>query len=113
MGQLLYQQQDGSLELDGLLLQHGDKIALRILNAWVPGTVAHDQVGWYFVTSEHVGIRLKTGLKGRLLSRASETISVQGHDKSTKGVNCQQHAPSVLFQRQETSNHHLHLDEYG
>jgi hypothetical protein len=74
MGRLIYHQQYGLLELDGFLLKQGDKIELRILNAWVPGTVAHDESGWYFLTPDHVGIRLKTGLKARLLSLATEQL---------------------------------------
>jgi hypothetical protein len=68
MGQLIVHQKDGLLELDGLLLQSDDQVEIRVIDSWVPGTIAHNQYGWYFLTSEQVGIRLQTGLLARLLS---------------------------------------------
>lgn len=74
MGRLIYHQQYGLLELDGFLLQQGDQIEIRILGSWISGPVAHDQFGWYFLTPEQVGIRLRTGLNARLLSLTSESL---------------------------------------
>ena len=54
MGRLIHHQQYSQLELDGFLLQHGDRVEIRILGSWVPGQVAHDQYGWYFLTPEQV-----------------------------------------------------------
>ena len=74
MGRLIHHQQYSLLELDGFLLQHGDRVEIRILGSWVPGTVAHDQFGWYFLTPNQVGIRLKTGLSAHLISLAAEAL---------------------------------------
>lgn len=72
MGQIIIHQKDGLLELDGLLLQTGDQVELRIFGAFIPGTIAHDQRGWYFVTSDQVSIRLQTGLHARLIRPSSQ-----------------------------------------
>lgn len=80
MGRLIYHQQYGLLELDDFLLQHGDQVEILILGSWVSGIIAHDQNGWFFLTREKVGIRLRTGLAAHLLSLASDTPA------STKGA---------------------------
>ena len=72
MGQLTIAQQDGLLELDGLLLHTEDDIEILLLGSWVPGAVSHDERGWYLATREGTGIRLQTGLPARLLSLSSE-----------------------------------------
>jgi hypothetical protein len=72
MGQLIVYQKDGLLELDGFLLQSDDQAEIYLFGSWIPGTIAHDQRGWYFLTRDHVGIRLQTGLPARLLSLSSE-----------------------------------------
>ena len=61
-------QQDGLLELDGFLLQPGDRAEIRVLGSWVPGIIARDKRGWYFLTSDQMGIRLQTGVLTRLHS---------------------------------------------
>lgn len=80
MGRLIYHQQYSLLELDGFLLQHGDRVEIRILGSWVPGMVAHDQFGWFFLTPDQVGIRLRTGLSARLVSLGTDAVA------STKGA---------------------------
>ena len=72
MGQLIVHQKYGLLELDGFLLQSGDRAEIRLIGAWIPGTIAHDQQGWYFLTRDGVGVRLQTGLPARLLSLSSD-----------------------------------------
>ena len=67
MGRLIIHQKDGLLELDGFLLQAGDRAEIRVLGSWVPGIIAHDKRGWYFLTPDQAGIRLQTGLVTRLL----------------------------------------------
>jgi Domain of unknown function (DUF5348) len=74
MGRLIVHQKDGLLELDGFLLQVGDRVEIRLIGSWVPGTIAHDRQGWYFLTPDQVGIRLQTGLFARLLSLSSESL---------------------------------------
>ena len=76
MGQLIVHQKDGLLVLDGFLLQRGDRVVIRLIGSWVPGIIAHDQRGWYFLTSDQVGIRLQTGLFARLLSLSSNPLSL-------------------------------------
>ena len=68
MGQLIVHQKDGLLELDGFLLQSGDRAEIRLMGSWIPGVIAHDRQGWYFLTRDGVGIRLQTGLPASLLS---------------------------------------------
>ena len=70
MGQLINFQQEGLLELDGFLLQIGDHIELLLFGSWIPGTISHNERGWYLTTREETGIRLQTGLSARLLSLA-------------------------------------------
>lgn len=67
MGRLIIHEKDGSLELDGFLLQIGDQMELRILGSWLPGSIGHDKRGWYFLTPNKGGIRLHTGLLARAL----------------------------------------------
>ncbi len=73
MGKLIVHEKDGLLELDGFLLQTGDQVEIRLLGAFVPGIIAHDQQGWYFLTRGRVGIRLQTGLLARLFSLSSQS----------------------------------------
>jgi hypothetical protein len=72
MGQLIVHQKNGLLELDDFLLQLGDRVEIRLMGTWIPGTIAHDQQGWYFLTRDGVGVRLQTGLLAHLLSLSSE-----------------------------------------
>ena len=75
MGQLIIHSKDGNLELDGFLLQVGDQIEMRLIDSWVRGQIAHDQGGWYFLTPNHVGIRLRTGLTARSLVIPPQLLS--------------------------------------
>ena len=65
---------DSLLELDGFLLHVGDQVEIRLIGAFVPGTVDRDQQGWYFLTRDQVGVRLQTGMVARLLSLSSESF---------------------------------------
>ena len=67
MGQLIIHQEGNLLELSGFLLEVGDQVEVLHLGSWLPGTIAHDQQGWYFqsfgyVESSRANIRLQTGL---------------------------------------------------
>lgn len=73
MKQLIVHEKEGLLELEGFLLQTGDQLEIRLFGFWVPGTIAHDQGGWYFLTQNQVGIRLQTGLTARSLLLPSTT----------------------------------------
>jgi hypothetical protein len=68
MGRLIVHQKDNLLELDGFLLQAGDRAEIRVIGCWIPGIIARDKHGWYFLTSDQVEIRLQTGLVTRLPS---------------------------------------------
>jgi hypothetical protein len=72
MGRLIVHQKDGLLELDGFLLHAGDRAEIRVIGFWIPGIIAHDKKGWYFLTSGQVGIRLQTGLVAHLLLLAEK-----------------------------------------
>jgi hypothetical protein len=74
MGQLMIFQKEGLLELDGFLLQAGDRVEMLLFGAWVPGSIAHDRRGWFLLTREGMGIRLQTGLVAHLLSLSSEFL---------------------------------------
>jgi Domain of unknown function (DUF5348) len=74
MGQLIIHEKDGLLELDGFLLQIGDQVEIRLIGAFVPGIIDHDQQGWYFLTRDRVGIRLQTGLLARLFSLSPQSL---------------------------------------
>lgn len=71
MGQIIIHQESDLLELSGFLLEVGDQVEILHLGTWLPGTLAHDQQGWYFqsfgnVESLRAHIRLQTGLTARL-----------------------------------------------
>jgi hypothetical protein len=70
MGKLIVE--GDHLELDGSLLQAGDQVEIHLIGAFVPGVIACDQWGWYFLTRYQVGIRLQTGLLTRLLLPSSQ-----------------------------------------
>jgi hypothetical protein len=53
------------LELNGSVVHSGDWLELCVLGYWIPGQVAVDDSGWYFLTLNHVGIRLRPGLRAR------------------------------------------------
>lgn len=74
MERLIIHESDEILELNGFVLQNGDEVELGVLGSWIAGSVAHDQRGWYLRTSEHAGIRLRTGLAARILWLAPEPV---------------------------------------
>ena len=71
MGQLILHDKENLLELDGFLLQTGDQVELCLFGTFIPGTIAHNQRGWYFLTSFQVGIRHQTGLLVHLCELAT------------------------------------------
>jgi len=68
------------LELNGYRLKPGDWLELYVFGHWIPGRVDADASGWYILTLDHVGIRLRAGLRARLTQdtlaciRPSETL---------------------------------------
>ncbi|MFL5690770.1 MAG: DUF5348 domain-containing protein [Ktedonobacteraceae bacterium] len=53
------------LELNGSVVHAGDWLELCVFGYWIPGQVAVDDSGWYFLTLDNVGVRLHAGLKAR------------------------------------------------
>lgn len=74
MERIIVHESDEILELNGFVLQSGDQVEIVVLGSWIAGGVAHDQRGWYLRTSEHAGIRLRTGLAARILNLAPEPV---------------------------------------
>jgi hypothetical protein len=65
-GILVSHREQKGLELNGHLLQGGEWLELHVFGFWVPGLVAKDSTGWYLLTPDGVGIRLRAGLTARL-----------------------------------------------
>ncbi|GCE47152.1 hypothetical protein EI42_00675 [Thermosporothrix hazakensis] len=55
-----------SLLLNGQALSIGQNLEVCILGHWLPGQVAHDTTGWYLLTPDRIGIRLRAGVLVRL-----------------------------------------------
>ena len=66
IGIVVSHREQKGLELNGHLLQDGEWLELRVFGFWVPGLVAKDSTGWYLLTPDGVGIRLRAGLTARL-----------------------------------------------
>ena len=65
------------LELDSKVLQYDDWVELQVFGYWIPGRVEHDTGGWYLMTLDNVGIRLRAGLTARFcqpITSVSEPI---------------------------------------
>src|SRR6266567_1038501 len=65
-GRLSIKHDLGALELHETLLYPGDVIEFAILGKWISGHLARDASGWYLITADAVGIRLREGLIARL-----------------------------------------------
>jgi RNA polymerase sigma-70 factor (ECF subfamily) len=68
MGQLIIHRGDDLLELNGFLLQVGDRVEILHFSSWIAGLIAHDEQGWRLLTRERADICLQTGHLARLLS---------------------------------------------
>jgi hypothetical protein len=62
------------LELNGSAVHSGDWLELRVFGYWIPGQVAIDDSGWYFLTLDHVGVRLRPGLSARFCENPLGTV---------------------------------------
>ncbi len=65
-GTLSYNHRQKILELNGLPLRGGEHIELYVLGHWLPGQVQPDAGGWFLMTPDNVGIRLRAGLRVRM-----------------------------------------------
>jgi Domain of unknown function (DUF5348) len=66
-GPLIYNDEQKQLELKGYPLQRGERIEIRLMGYWIPGSIQLDKGGWYLLTYDYVGIRLHAGLMARRL----------------------------------------------
>lgn len=64
-GPLVYNGEQKRLELKGYPLQQGERIEIRLMGSWIPGSIQLDKGGWYLLTYDYVGIRLRAGLTAR------------------------------------------------
>lgn len=62
------------LELDGKALFEGELIEIYVLGHWIPGNLARDSSGWYLITLDMVGIRLREGLLARHPCRGLQAV---------------------------------------
>jgi uncharacterized protein DUF5348 len=53
------------LEISGYPLQPNQRIEIAVMGYWITGSIQRDAGGWYLLTDDEVGIRLRTGLRAR------------------------------------------------
>ncbi|GHO90230.1 hypothetical protein KSF_002780 [Reticulibacter mediterranei] len=53
------------LEISGSPLQMNEQIEIAVMGYWITGSIQRDAGGWYLLTDDEVGIRLRTGLRAR------------------------------------------------
>lgn len=57
------------LDLNGFLLQAGDRVDIQIIGVFISGIISCDAWGgWYVYTRYHMEVRLQTGLFIRIRS---------------------------------------------
>ncbi len=79
-GNLLYHQEQNYLELNGIILRTGERVEIRVMGYWIPGRIHKDSEGWYLITSDQMGIRLRSGLVARFPEKSSSLIpQTEGH----------------------------------
>lgn len=66
-GPLVYNDEQKRLELKEYPLLQGERIEIRLMGHWIPGSMQLDKGGWYLLTYDYVGIRLHAGLTARRL----------------------------------------------
>ena len=64
-GKLLYHQEQHYFELNGIVLGPENWIEIHVMGNWISGQINKDLTGWYLITSNQVGLRLRTGLAAR------------------------------------------------
>jgi CheY-like chemotaxis protein len=73
-GRLLYHQAQHSFELNGMVLCPGMRIEIYLMGSWISGQLNKDATGWHIITSDHMEIRLRSGLLARLGHIPSEIV---------------------------------------
>jgi uncharacterized protein DUF5348 len=74
-GKLTYDQQTKRLVLNGNVLAPGDSLDLHVFGYWIPGHIAQDRTGWFLLTLDDIGIRLRPGLLARHIDSTQDTAS--------------------------------------
>jgi hypothetical protein len=54
------------LEISGSRLHLNEQIQIAVMGYWITGIIQQDTGGWYLLTDDEIGIRLRTGLRARL-----------------------------------------------
>ena len=89
MDRFVYNQEYDHLELNGAPVRDGDILELYVIGYWLRGVVRRDASGWYLVTNDQVGIRLKAGLRAQVPDIALSVMCpacIEGnlrHEKNT------------------------------
>lgn len=77
---------NGTLEFQGKLLTEEDTIEICIFGHWLPGRLAHDSNGWYLLTPDNVGIRLRSGILARLPEGTPLISPPQSEDRKASAL---------------------------
>ncbi len=80
-GNLIYHQEQNQLELNGIILRSGEGVEIRVMGDWISGQLHKDSGGWYLITSDQMGIRLRSGLLARFPD-ASSSLRLQAEEYS-------------------------------
>ena len=67
----------GQFEVEGIPLNPDDWLELSVFGHWIVGQVKVDPGGWYLLTPDQVGIRLRSGLRVRL---CEDPLDTDSHD---------------------------------
>ena len=84
-GNLIYHQEQNQLELNGIILRIGERVEIRVMGYWIPGQLRKDSEGWYLITSDQMGIRLRSGLVARF-PEMSSSLTSQAKEHSHRPV---------------------------
>jgi hypothetical protein len=73
-GIITYNDEQQMLEINGDPLQQNEQVEITVMGYWIAGSVQQDTGGWYLLTDDEVGIRLRTGLRARRPFSSSSTL---------------------------------------
>src|SRR5260370_6775738 len=79
-GNLIYHQEQDQLELNGIILRSGERMEIHVMGNWISGQLHKDSGGWYLITSDQMGIWLRSGLLARFAEVSSSLrLQAEGH----------------------------------
>ncbi|HEY4033590.1 MAG TPA: response regulator [Ktedonobacteraceae bacterium] len=107
-GRLVYHQQQNHFELNGIVLCTGNWIEIHVMGHWIAGQLNQDFTGWYFITSDQVGIRLRTGLTARF---AQVPASLLTKEESHRTEPLQEEELKLILVVEDDEMHASMLDE--